>query len=350
MGWTEARKGNLMALVSALLEKCDLLTFMELQDGGLDDVDKGVLNEAVKLSALLDAPLAALSFSVKKDQEFEPYGLSELVILRSEQELTDYPDAQAAGLAQAMTERKAKLLILPHTDLGATLAPSVAARLGASLFTEAIGVELSKEGLLLTRRAVGEQVAEKLLWQNEGSLVLTLAKKILSTTVAPSIKPQKPKVTYHEISVEERDLRKRIIERIPSDPQTVDVSEAEVIFCAGKGFDQESFARLQELAKLLNASLGVTRPVYDLGWAEFERMIGQTGKTVAPRLYLGIGISGSMHHIGGIRDSKCIISLNIDKKAPIIPNSDENFVGDLKEVLPLLLEKVKAHMGRGGER
>jgi electron transfer flavoprotein alpha subunit len=89
----------------------------------------------------------------------------------------------------------------------------------------------------------------------------------------------------------------------------------------------------------------VTRPVYDLGFAEFERMVGQTGKTVAPRFYLALGISGSMHHLGGIKDSKKIVAVNLDSKAPIFPNSDEGFVADLRQVLPLLVERVKAAAG-----
>ncbi|MBW2504471.1 MAG: electron transfer flavoprotein subunit alpha/FixB family protein, partial [Deltaproteobacteria bacterium] len=106
-----------------------------------------------------------------------------------------------------------------------------------------------------------------------------------------------------------------------------------------------TFTQIEELSRLLNASLGVTRPVYDLGYAGFERMVGQTGKTVAPRFYLAMGISGSMHHIGGMKDSKRIVSINSDSKAPIFPNSDEGFVANLNEVLPLLIERVKTVTG-----
>jgi electron transfer flavoprotein alpha subunit len=136
-----------------------------------------------------------------------------------------------------------------------------------------------------------------------------------------------------------------IIGRIPPDPQTVDLIDAEVIFSAGKGCDPATFEQLKELCKLLNVSFGVTRPVYDLGWTGFERMVGQTGRTVTPRLYVALGISGSMHHIGGIKDSRRIVALNRDAKAPIFPNVDEGFVGDLKEVLPRLLKQVKAGIG-----
>ena len=119
--------------------------------------------------------------------------------------------------------------------------------------------------------------------------------------------------------------------RIPPDPQTVDLTEAEVIFSAGKGCDPATFEQLQELCRLSNVSFGVTRPVYDLGWTGFERMVGQTGRTVTPRLYVALGISGSMHHVGGIKDSRSASSaVNSDAKAPIFPNADEGFVADLQ--------------------
>jgi electron transfer flavoprotein alpha subunit len=137
----------------------------------------------------------------------------------------------------------------------------------------------------------------------------------------------------------------RVTGRIPPDPQTVDLTEAEVIFSAGKGCDPAVFDQLKELCRLLNVSFGVTRPVFDLGWTGFERMVGQTGRTVTPRFYLALGISGSMHHVGGIKDSRRIVAVNSDAKAPIFINSDEGFVADLRDVLPRLLERVKSTTG-----
>jgi electron transfer flavoprotein alpha subunit len=163
--------------------------------------------------------------------------------------------------------------------------------------------------------------------------------------VLPSIQPGKVQVEHWQPSVALVKGGARILERIPADPQTVDVSEAEVMVSAGLGCSIEGFSQIKELTRLINASVGVTRPAYDRGYTDFERMVGQTGKTVAPRFYLALGISGSMHHIGGIKDSKRIVSVNIDPKAPIIANSDEAFVADLREVVPLLIERVKSSTG-----
>jgi electron transfer flavoprotein alpha subunit len=161
----------------------------------------------------------------------------------------------------------------------------------------------------------------------------------------PSVHPSSPSVTSWRPAVSFAGAATTITGRIPPDPQTVDLTEAEVIFSAGKGCDPATFDQLKELCKLLNVSFGVTRPVYDLGWTGFERMVGQTGRTVTPRLYIALGISGSMHHVGGIKDSRRIVAVNSDSKAPIFPNVDEGFVADLKELLPRLLKQVKARIG-----
>jgi electron transfer flavoprotein alpha subunit len=161
----------------------------------------------------------------------------------------------------------------------------------------------------------------------------------------PTVRPSTPAVATWRPAAKPADSAARVIGRIPPDPQTVDLTEAEVIFSAGKGCDATTFDQLKELCRLLNVSFGVTRPVYDLGWTGFERMIGQTGRTVTPRFYLALGISGSMHHVGGIKDSRRIVAVNHDAKAPIFPNADEGFVADLKEVLPHLLVRAKSAIG-----
>jgi electron transfer flavoprotein alpha subunit len=167
----------------------------------------------------------------------------------------------------------------------------------------------------------------------------------LSQVLLPSVRPTIPAVKSWRITEQPTGSTARVTDRIPPDPQTVDLTEAEVIFSVGKGCNPQIFEQFKELCQLLNVSFGVTRPVYDFGWTGFERMVGQTGRTVTPRLYLALGISGSMHHVGGIKDSRRIVAVNSDAKAPIFTNSDEGFVADLKEVLPRLLERAKTSIG-----
>lgn len=326
----------------------EILVFVDLSAGELDDYGKGILSQASRLAKKLAAEWSVLSFSGASAEAIAalaPYGVDKLTLIEGPEEVTDSLEMQGKLIALATRAQKAALLLLPHNDLGGALAPLLAAELDSALFVEAIACVVQDDQLQLSRQVLGVQVAQSKTWDGSVPLVLTINPRVLSGVVLPSMQPGKVEVESWQSSAPQVAGKTRILERIPADPQTVDVTEAEVMVSAGLGCNEQAFAQVQELSRLINASLGVTRPAYDLGYTEFERMVGQTGKTVAPRFYLALGISGSMHHIGGIKDSKRIVAVNIDPKAPIIANSDEAFVADLREVMPLLIERVKSATG-----
>lgn len=325
----------------------EVLVFVDLTSG-LDDIGKGLLSEASRLAKRLGGRWSAIGFAGDEPaqlEDFAPYGTPELILIEAAGEVADALELQGRLLAQATSERGAQLLLLPHNDLGAALAPLLASELQGALFPEALSFQVEDGFLQLTRAILGVQVTESRSWDASVPLVLTVPPKILSAVVLPSMPRREPTLTPWRSSLRMTPGPTRIIERIPPDPRTVDVAEAEVIVSAGLGCDAQAFAQVEELTQLLGASLGVTRPVYDLGRTGFERMVGQTGKSVAPRFYLALGISGSMHHLGGIKDAKTVVTVNIDSRAPIFPNADEGFVADLREILPLLLERVKSAKG-----
>ncbi|MCD6527856.1 MAG: electron transfer flavoprotein subunit alpha/FixB family protein [Desulfuromonas sp.] len=325
----------------------NIVVFVDFPGAKLDDYGKGVLTEASRLANVLGSEWSVLSFGEPAAESIEalaPYGVEKLTLIKSDEKLLDSVDVQARLLALATEQEDASLLLLPHNDLGATLAPLLTNELQAALFTETIAYANDGEKLTLSRKILGAQVAEMKCWDARSKLVLTVSPEILSTVVLPSVKPGSVQVERWQPPTVAPGVT-RIIERIAADPQTVDLVDAEVIVSAGLGCNDEAIGQVKELVQLLNASLGVTRPAYDLGYTGFERMVGQTGKTVAPQFYLALGISGSMHHLGGMKDSKRIVSVNIDPKAPIVANSDEGFVADLRELLPLLIERVKSAVG-----
>lgn len=333
-----------------------LLAVVDLSSTELDDAGKGILNEASRLARTLNAHWSAAAF-LSTDQPledqtwagtletFKEYGTPELILLKGSNEIFDSSEDQGRLLGQLAAERGTALMLLPHTGTGSTLAPLLAARVQGGLLTQALSYRLEGHTLQISRSSLGNQLVETRNWQGEAPLVLTIHPRILSSVALSGMATAQMKLTLWQNPQRQERSATRIVERIPADPQTVDVAEAEVIISAGLGCDEQHFAQVKELSRLLGASLGVTRPVYDLGRAGFERMIGQTGKTVAPRLYLALGISGSMHHLGGIKEAKKVVSVNIDAKVPIFPNSDEGFVADLREILPLLVERVKSAAG-----
>jgi len=330
------------------LQAVEVLAFVDLAGDGLDDASKGILSEASRLAGKLGGRWSAIAFAGSEPaplDDFAPYGTPELTLIEAAPAVADSLELQGRLLALAAAERGARLVLVPHNDLGGALAPLLAAAMEGALFTEALSTSREGENLQLTRSILGVQVVETRVWDGAQPLVLTVHPRTLSAVVLPTMARREPRVNAWRSDLMVTAGATRIVERIPPDPQTVDVAEAEVILSAGLGCNEEAFRQVEELTRLLGASLGVTRPVYDLGFTGFERMVGQTGKTVAPRFYLALGISGSMHHLGGIKDSKRVVAVNIDSKAPIFPNADEGFVADLREVLPLLIARVKQATG-----
>ncbi len=325
-----------------------ILVFVDFPGGELDETGRGLLSYGGRLTGIVDAPWEAVTPIAPEGEQlagFASYGAPTVTAIAGGDLLLDTPALLGKALAQLAREREAAVVVLPHNDLGTTLAPVIAAALDAAILTEVTTVRRGQEGIRLSRQALGARVAETKTWDGSRPLVITVPTRNLSQVLMPTVRPSSPTVAIWQPAVPADNEVARVTGRIPPDPQTVDLTEAEVIFSAGKGCDPATFEQLKELCRLLNVSFGVTRPVFDLGWTGFERMVGQTGRTVTPRLYVALGISGSMHHVGGIKDSRRIVAVNIDPKAPIFPNCDEGFVADLKEVLPRLLERAKATAG-----
>jgi electron transfer flavoprotein alpha subunit len=325
-----------------------ILIFVDLPDGELDETGRGLLSYGARLAGILDASwVVAVAVAPDSAQlaAFGAYGTPKITCMADGETLLDTPALLGKCLAGLAQDELATVIILPHNDLGSTLAPVVAHELDAAIMTELVTVRQSADGVRLSRKALGVRIAETRLWDGKHSLVATIPPRALSQVLMANVRSSSPSVADWRPAAPPSGAATTITGRIPPDPQTVDLTEAEVIFSAGKGCDPATFDQLKELCKLLNVSFGVTRPVYDLGRTGFERMVGQTGRTVTPRLYVALGISGSMHHVGGIKDSRKIVAVNNDAKAPIFPNVDEGFVADLKEVLPRLLTRVKATIG-----
>lgn len=325
-----------------------ILVFVDLPEGALDEAGRGLLSYASRLSRFSDSPWGVATLTAPAGElldGFASFGTPSVTHVVGGESLLDRPALLGKVLAQLAASEEATSVLLPHNDLGATLAPIIAAQLDAALMTEVTTARRVDGVLHVSRSVLGERIAETKAWDGSRPLVMTVPLRLLSQVLLPSTPASAPQVAAWNPADLPAGNDTRVIKRIPPDPQTVDLTDAEIIFSAGKGCDDDTFEQLKELCRLLNVSFGVTRPVYDLGRTGFERMVGQTGRTVTPRLYLALGISGSMHHVGGIKDSRRIVAVNSDPKAPIFSNADDGFVADLAEVLPRLLERARAQVG-----
>ncbi len=249
-------------------------------------------------------------------------------------------------LAEACRVRKPDIMLFGATSLGVELAPRLAARLKTGLSAHCIDLQLDADGHLL-QMVPG--------WG--GGVVATIKTpehRPQMATVMPGVmkKPRPAPRSGQVIPLtpgEDLDLSgPRVLEVHRDEPKELPLETAEVVVAGGFGIGgQEGWQLLEELARLLGGAVGATRPPVDEGWATEEQMIGQSGKTVRPRLYIGVGISGMSHHVVGMDESEFVVAINTDPKAAIFEFADLAIVGDYREIIPLLLDELRGRV-KGG--
>lgn len=252
-------------------------------------------------------------------------------------------DAVAAALAGAAERARATAILLADTDTGRQLAPLLAHRMGSGAVIGCSDVA-SWDGTLVFVKPVYGGWLEQEIEPAPGTIpVATLDLAGLEApAAAPSAAPHEAPTLEVLAVAGAAEPRVRSLELVPPDPRSVDLVHARRIVAAGSGSASESLLEaVRELADLIGGSVGATRPVVDDGRIAKERLIGQTGRTVTPDLYLALGISGSPHHVAGVRGAERIIAVNRDVRAPIFQFSDVGYVADLETVLPALVRKIE---------
>jgi electron transfer flavoprotein alpha subunit len=249
-------------------------------------------------------------------------------------------DAIAADLAKIVQETSAKAFLAAATATGKDLAPRVAAHLDATLFGDVTGLSLEGEKFIVVRPwLAGKAIA-----------TLGCSAAVLCATTRPNVFA--PAASGAAAAVSSRPASTNGKTRVTGVEAKVagklDVKEAGVVVSGGRGMKgPEHFGLIENLAAAFgNAATGASRAVVDAGWRPHAEQVGQTGKTVAPKLYVAVGISGAIQHLAGMRTSKVIVAINKDKDAPIFKVADYGIVGDAFEVLPALTEAVKAARAR----
>lgn len=238
-------------------------------------------------------------------------------------------------------EYQPEMLLMGATAMGVELAPRVAAKLRTGLSAHCVDLKLDREGKLL-------QVVPG--W--EGGVIATIAcpaQRPQMATVMPGIMralsptEKTGQIIEVKVSLNDKDLGPEVLEVKTEKPAGRPLEQAEVVVAGGWGVgNEEGWKTIEQLADVLGGSVGATRPAVDEGWADEGQMIGQSGKTVRPTLYIAVGISGLMHHVVGMEQSKEIISINTDANADIFEVSDVIVVEDFKKVVPRLIKEIEA--------
>ncbi len=243
----------------------------------------------------------------------------------------------AVALARLSSDRTPRALFLPDAPQGRELAARVAARFGAGLATGCRQVEAVVDGVRAVRAAYGGRASCTLTITSHPAILT------LEATTAAVVPPRGPASDCELVRVPlpHPEPGPEVLEIRPVDPFEMELEEAEVIVAGGAGVGgPEGFARLGELARRLGGAVGASRVAVDAGWVPYHRQVGQSGRVVAPRLYIACGISGAVHHLAGIRDAETVVAINTDAHAPIVPRADLALVGDVRAVVSSLIERL----------
>lgn len=326
----------------------DVWVLAEHRGGELEEVTKEMLGEARHLASHLGGQVCSVLLGHSVTQLATPlahYG-ADVVYVAEHDLLAHYTtEAYTTVLADLVRQYEPAFLMCGATPNGRDLAPRLATRLGTHLASGCVRLELSTEGqLIATIPAYQDKVYAKVLYPAARPQIATFRPEVRGAEEPDS--SRRCEVVTVEVKLSRKQIRTHCLGVIPPQPRTVDVSEARVIVAGGRGVGHgDRFQSLWELADLLGAAVGGTRVAVDRGWLAVERLIGATGKTVRPKLYLACGISGTIQHTAGMKDSEAIIAINTDRTAPIFSLADLGVLGDLDQVVPALIQRLRQRTG-----
>jgi len=250
-------------------------------------------------------------------------------------------DGFAGALKQFLGERKPHLVLMPHTYQVRDFAPQLATALARCVIPDCIGFKHQNGKLLFTRQMFQGKFAADVGFGGEPPYFATFQNGAFRGDKAESGSAPAP-VEAVKASVDSSAIRTRPHEWFKEAKQAVDLTQAELIVSVGRGIkEQKNIELAKQLADALGAELAASRPICDSGWLPMDRQIGSSGQTVAPKLYLALGISGAIQHIMGMKGARTIIAINKDAEAPIFEIADFGVVGNLFDVVPPLIEEVK---------
>lgn len=318
----------------------DLWIFMEIkEDGRVHSSSLELMNPGIEIAKKKKGRLVAvlLGYAVEDAiQEIEEYGADQILVVRGEAYQEYSTDVYTEAMCTLVTKYSPMGILVAATNNGRDMAPRIACRLKTGLTADCTSVDVDEETgcLLWTRPTLGGNLMACIICQNHWPQM---------GTVRPGTYKKK-KVVKKDVEVKEETVtlrnnisRTKVYETIYEEKPLVDLENAEIIVAGGKGMGSaEGFQMLKDLAEVLGGSVGATRGAVEKGWISHAYQIGQTGRTVSPKLYIACGISGAIQHIVGMSSSDTIIAINQDRDAPIFQVADYGIVGDVQIIVPVL--------------
>lgn len=333
----------------------EVWTIAEQNQGEIREVSYEILARGRRLADKLGVNLVSvlLGYNVNKDKinELIYRGADKVYLVDAPQLESFIVENYGNVLVDLINEYKPEIIIAGATTSGRTLMPYVAVRVHAGLTADCtdLDIEEGTNNLLQTRPAIGGNILATIKTPNHRPQMATV--RVKSTKPAPIDKSRTGEIIKIDLKPELIDGRVEKIGFRKIEEESVNIQDADVIVAGGRGLKKkENFALIRELAKKLGGVVGASRDAVDRGWISYPHQVGLSGKTVSPRLYIAIGISGSVQHLAGIKTAETIVAINNDPDAQIFRVSDFGIVGDLFDVVPVLNERlsnVKGEMSKG---
>lgn len=318
----------------------EIFVLAEHRQGELRDITFEMLGKGQELAAALDAPLAAvlLGHGVEDFATKLTKHANQVLVVEDEQLEHFNSAAYQQVLAHLIAERKPSLVLIGHSACGMDLAPSLATQLDLPLATDCTGLEFEDGQLLAVREMYGGKVSARIAFRQADVYMATVRQAAFPFEEG---EPLGGEIIAVDSRLTEEIKSKRFIEYVEAAVGEVDISQADVVVAVGRGIKEEdNMSLVERLAEALGGVLAGSRPVVDAGWLPPDRQVGQSGRTVKPKLYLAVGISGASQHVVGMRASSTIVAINKDPDAPIFKVAHYGIVDDLFKVVPALTEQL----------
>lgn len=323
----------------------DVWVFVEQKKGVIQTISFELLGEGKKLAKKLGVKLCAVILGhdiESKIEELSARGADKIYIVDAP-ELKSYQDDPYTNvLVNLIKEYKPEVMLCGATTVGRSMISRVAIKIDAGLTADCTGLDIDeKEKLLLqTRPAFGGNIMATIITPNHRPQMSTVRHKVMKE--AEIHKGHKAEVIRKKFSSDVLKSRTTLLDIVEEIEETVNLAEADIIVSGGRGVGgAENFAIIKDLAKVLGAAVGASRSAVDAGWMPYSHQVGQTGKTVCPKLYIACGISGQIQHLIGMQSSKVIVAINKDPDAPIFKVATYGIVGDLFEIVPALTKEFQ---------
>ncbi|MEN7931771.1 electron transfer flavoprotein subunit alpha/FixB family protein [Clostridioides difficile] len=316
----------------------------EQREGKINPVTIELIGEGRKLADQLGKELAVViaGYEVEKEvKELLHYSVDKVYYI-NDPLLKDFTtDGYAISIANLIERKKPEVVLVGATSIGRDIAPRIAGKVGTGLTADCTKLEIDSTDnkLLQTRPAFGGNLMATIVCPKNRPQMSTVRPGVMAKAVRNESETGILEVVTPELT--EKMIRTRLVEILPQEKKSVNLTDARIIVSGGRGLKRaEGFELIKELADKLGAEIGASRAAVDSGWIEHSHQVGQTGTTVRPELYIACGISGAIQHLAGMSDSKYIVAINKDAKAPIFSICDYGIVGDLYEIIPEMIESL----------